>query len=371
MIDGFAGPLRRLVSPPVVLAALSMWVGASTACLAQQAIGRPAPALDVPASSSETLSHLPTFLEEKYPGVRSLVLVRGNCVAFEYYRKDISAETWSPVHSITKSVLSILVGIALDQGYLRLDQKLPEILPEVLEKSIDPRVRDITVRDLLTMTSGFDPAGEYAKIGVPTSERWRWMINRPMTYAPGSHFNYDDTGANLTSVVLKRAIGRNPAQFARQNLFDPMGIKNYNWISDSEGNLIGRSTLSLTARDMAKIGILYLQLGRWGDRQLVSNDYVVDSTTKHNDGGPPVHAAYGYFWWTKKTKTDLDAFFAAGSGSQLIYVVPKLDLVAALAAGPSLPGGSVEFVNDIVLPAATTMPSAPMCIARLGREHPE
>src|SRR4029077_14628697 len=128
------------------------------------------------------------------------VLVWGNCVAFEYYRKDIDAETRSQVHSITKSVLSILVGIALDKGYLRLDQKLPDLLPEVLEKTIDPRVRDITGRDLLTMTSGFDPAGQFNKIGMPTSERWRWMIDRPMLSLPGSHFNSDDTGANLTAV---------------------------------------------------------------------------------------------------------------------------------------------------------------------------
>jgi CubicO group peptidase (beta-lactamase class C family) len=333
-------------------------------------MNRPAPPLDIQTLNSETLSHLPAFLDVKYPTVRSLVLVRGNCIAFEYYKKDVGAETRSPMHSITKSVLSILVGIALDRGYLRLDQKLPELLPEASEKTIDPRVREITVRDLLTMTSGFDPTGEFAKTGVPTVESWRWMINRKMTYAPGSHFNYDDTGADLTSVVLKRAIGQNPEQFARQSLFDPMGIANYSWISDFEGNLIGRNSLSLTARDMAKIGMLYLQHGRWGDQQIVSKEYVADSTAKHNDGGRPTHSAYSYLWWTKRTKTGRNAFFAAGSGSQLIYVVPKLELVAALAAESSVPEGSVEFVNDVVLPAATTLPSAPACIAQLGPGQP-
>jgi CubicO group peptidase (beta-lactamase class C family) len=132
--------------------------------------------------------------------------------------------------------------------------------------------------------------------------------------------------------------------------------------------LIIGNGLSLTARDMAKVGILYLQHGRWGDSQLISSEYVADSTAEHNEGGPPVHAAYGYMWWTKKTKTGLDAFFAAGTGSQLIYVVPKLDLIVALASGPSVPEGSVEFVNNIVLPAAITLSSAPRCIARLGQE---
>jgi CubicO group peptidase (beta-lactamase class C family) len=239
-----------------------------------------------------------------------------------------------------------------------------------LEETIDPLARDITIRDLLTMTSGFDPAAEFNKTGVPTSAMWRWMINRPMTHAPGSHFSYDDTGANLTSVVLKRAIRQNPEQFARQNLFDPMRIANYDWLSDFEGNLIISNGLSLTARDMAKIGVLYLQHGRWGDRQLVSNDYVVDSTTKHNEGGPPTHSAYGYLWWTKKTKTGLDAFFAAGTGSQLIYVVPELELVVALESGPSVPEGSVEFVNNVVLRAATSLPGAPACTVKLGQRQP-
>ena len=366
MIGALAGLFPRLPAP-VALTALAISVGASFDCLAQQAIGRPAPQLDVRSSPAETLSQLPTLLKEKYPSVRSLMLVRGTCVAFEHYRKDIDAETRSPVHSITKSVLSILTGIALDRGYLRLDQKLPELLPEALEQTVDPGARDITVRDLLTMTSGFDATAKSTKSGIPISDTWRWMINRPMIHAPGSQFDYDDTGANLASVVLKRAIGQDPGQFARQNLFDSMRIANYRWISDYEGNLIIGNGLSLTARDMAKIGVLYLQHGRWGDRQLVSNEFVADSTTKHNEGGPPVHAAYGYMWWMKKTKTDLDAFFAAGSGSQLIYIVPKLELVVALAAGPSVPEGSVEFVNEVVLPAATTLPGAPECIARLAQ----
>jgi CubicO group peptidase (beta-lactamase class C family) len=365
MSGGLVGLPRRLLPRLIALAALSVWIGASSNGLAQLGPRERAAAFDAQASSFETPSHLATFLAEKYPNLRALALVRGNCLALEYYRKDIGVDTRSRVHSVAKSVLSILLGIALDQGYLRLDQKLSELLAEVSEETVDPRVRDITVRDLLTMTSGFDPNGS-SKIGLPASEMWRGFINRPMLYSPGSHFSYDDSAADLTSVVLRRAVGRDPEQFAQQNLFDPMGITNYRWISDSEGNLIISDALSLTARDMAKIGILYLQHGRWGGRQLVSAAFVADSTTKHNEGGPPTHASYGYMWWTRRTKTGLDAFFAAGTDSQSIYIVPKLELVVAMAAGPGVPEGSQEFINNIVLPAATTLPSPPACIARLG-----
>jgi CubicO group peptidase (beta-lactamase class C family) len=117
---------------------------------------------------------------------------------------------------------------------------------------------------------------------------------------------------------------------------------------------------------MAKLGLLYLQRGRWGDKQIVSAGYVADSTAKHNDGGAPVRASYGYLWWVRHGDTGPDAFFAAGKGSQIIYVVPKLDLVVAVASLSSVPGGSVRFVNDVLLPAASEASASPSCIARLA-----
>jgi CubicO group peptidase (beta-lactamase class C family) len=115
---------------------------------------------------------------------------------------------------------------------------------------------------------------------------------------------------------------------------------------------------------MVKIGLLYLQRGRWDNKQIVSSEYVADSTAKHNDGGAPVRAAYGYLWWLTQTKTGLDAFFAAGIGSQLIYVVPKLDLVIAMASSSSI--RATRFVNEVVLPTASLASSPPKCIAWLG-----
>jgi CubicO group peptidase (beta-lactamase class C family) len=110
---------------------------------------------------------------------------------------------------------------------------------------------------------------------------------------------------------------------------------------------------------------LYLRRGRWGDKQIVSDGYVADSTAKHNEGGAPVRSAYGYLWWLKQTKTGLDALFAAGTGSQLIYVVPQLDLVIAMASSSDIPGGSFRFVNDVILPALSNAPASPTCVVQL------
>jgi CubicO group peptidase (beta-lactamase class C family) len=365
MIDrvGFQHLLTTLC---IVLAAFPLCIGATSNTLAQERLKHADSTPAAAGANSDAFVNLPALLAARYPTIRSLVLARHGCVELEYYKAGVNAQSLSPVRSVTKSVLAVLVGIAFDRGFLRLNEKLSDLLPEVLNPTIDPHTRDITIRDLLTMTSGFDSAPFGARAGVPPLEMWQWMLNRQMRYTPGAHFSYDNDGVNLLSVVLTRAIRQSSRTFAEQNLFQPLGITNFTWLADGDGYLIGADTLALTARDMVKIGLLYLQRGRWNDQQILSSDYVADSTAMHNDGGAPTGAAYGYLWWLKQTSTGQDAFFAAGTGSQLIYVVPKLDLVLAMASSSSVTGGSVRFVNDVILPAASITPGPPMCIARLG-----
>src|SRR5690348_5734838 len=143
--------LRHLLMICPIVASLS--VGASS--MAQERLPQSAnaqsPAFDVP-------SNLRALFKEEYPSLRALVLLRGDCIAWEYLGASIDGQTRLPTNSITKSALSILVGIAIDRGYLRLDEKLSELLPETLDANVQPLVRDVTIRQLLTMTSGFDPA---------------------------------------------------------------------------------------------------------------------------------------------------------------------------------------------------------------------
>ncbi len=322
------------------------------------------------AEAGEAPPPLAASLPNAYPSVRALVVARGDCVVFEYYRKGVGVGTRSPVYSVTKSVLATLAGIAIDQGYLRLDEKLSEVLPEASEAHVDPLAREVRVRDLLTMTAGFAPKPADTKIGDPASSMWRRLIDLPMRDAPGSRFAYDTYDQNLLSVMLSRAIKQDARRFARRSLFDPLHIENYSWTVDSEGYLIGATSLFLTARDMAKIGVLYLGRGRWGDKQIVSSAFVGASTSRQSEGGPPGDAAYGYFWWIDKTKRGEDAFFAYGQNDQLVYVVPSRSLVVAVSA-ESIPGGGVSLVNDVVLPAAAKLPASAPCLARFtqGRDR--
>ena len=356
MIVGMVGALRRRAR--VVRGALTLSIVLQTAIVAH---------------AGQAPSPLAASLRNAYPGVRALVVARGACIVFEYYRSGVTAGTRSPVHSVTKSVLSTLVGIAIDKGYLRLDEKLSELLPEASDAKVDPLVREISVRDLLTMTAGFAPNADNdadAKTDDATARTWRRLLDRPMRNPPGSRFAYDTSGQNLLSIVLTRAIKQDAKRFAQRNLFGPLHIVNFDWITDADGHLIGATSLFLTARDMAKIGVLYLRQGRWGGQQIVSSAFVRASTTKHSEGGPPSDAAYGYLWWIGKTRTGDDAFFAAGQNGQLVYVVPNRDLVVALAA-ESIPGGSVSLANDLVLPAVANLPKSAPCIARLAPGRPE
>lgn len=184
--------------------------------------------------------------------------------------------------------------------------------------------------------------------------------------APGSRFHYDGKGPNLLSVALSRAARQGGEAFARRYLFDPLRIQNFVWVSDAGGHLIGDTDLFLTARDMAKIGLLYLQRGRWNGAQLISSDYVLNSTRAHNDGGPPIGAAYGYLWWIGRTPSQLPAFFAAGIKSQQILVAPGRGLVVALAAD-AIPEGAKAFIDDVVLPGEAAIPPSAPCLETLER----
>ncbi len=303
------------------------------------------------APQSDALKALRVALTDRYPALKAVLIERGGCPVFEFYKAGVEPDTRLPLHSMTKSVLSALIGLAIDHGDLSLTNTIGEIVPEAAGLGIDPRVRGITVRQLMTMTAGLDAEAKPPS-GMMLADLWRWSLTRPILSEPGRDFRYDNFGANLLSVMLTKRIGQSAAGFAQTKLFDSMDIRNYTWLDDGDGHSVGAYGLWMTARDMAKIGVLYLQRGRWTGKQVVPESFVASSTRKQNDGGPPFYGAYGYFWWIKPTKSGPMAFFAAGSDGQLIYGVPKLDLVIVIASDKSPEGGVVAFANDVILPAA-------------------
>jgi CubicO group peptidase (beta-lactamase class C family) len=265
--------------------------------------------------------------------LRSLVLLRRGRVAFEYHRGGQDRVALQPVESVTKSVLSLLVGMAVAQGRIAsLDQPVLAVLPQLAEANDDPRAKQLTLRHLLTMTAGFQPGDRRF---FDAKERARFAMGRRFEADPGTRFRYDNPAADLLAAVLAQAVGETPAAYAQRELFAPLGIDASDWMRDEQGHHLGFSGLKLRTRDMARIGQLVLQRGRWAGRNLVPEDFAVQASARQNDGGPPVGLPYGYLWWVAPSDVARPPFVASGFGGQFIWVDPALELVIAASSDVS------------------------------------
>jgi CubicO group peptidase (beta-lactamase class C family) len=329
-----------------------------------------------PVVPAEVEKRIQEFLDLDYTGgfdqVRAIVVSVAGRPVFEHYYHS-SAATTGNVFSVTKSVMSMLVGIAIDERKLRgVDQTLAELLP-AYAAAMSPAVKAVTLRQVLTMTAGLPPDPPDLPAFV-TSSDWVGSILAEGTRQPaGQGFAYSSAGSHLLSAILRQATGRSTLDYAREKLFTPLGISTvpaaepvareesrptyesarFAWPTDPQGNHVGFSFLKLTARDMARLGQLWLNQGRWAGRQLVSAGWVTESTTAHVD----THSTpeqYSYQWWV--TSADGHRAYAAiGYGGQLIEVVPDLDLVAVVAStdAPGAAGAQVylDLVSSYVAPA--------------------
>ena len=261
------------------------------------------------------------------PALASVLVSRHGRLVFERYYRGATGNEDQNVFSVTKSVVSALVGIALGEGKLSsLDQKLVDFFPGDLAPATDPRVRTITLRDLLTMTSG------YREPLIAASDDWvRTLLNRPLSSDPGTAFSYDDGSAHLAGAALAQATGETLQAYAQRELFGPIGIHPAHWSTDGQGHSLGSTGLFLRPRDLQKLGRLYLQDGRWGGRQLVPARWVRASTS--TKVRVPNGYAYGYFWWVNPGPHG--GFLALGYAGQTIAVFPKLDLVVTTTGGGS------------------------------------
>ncbi|MDA7416897.1 serine hydrolase [Xenophilus arseniciresistens] len=256
-------------------------------------------------------------LETGLDDVQSLFVASGGRVLFEYHR-DGQPDALRDVQSVAKSALSTLVGIALTRGHLAsVDQAVLDLMPEWETANMDPRARQITVRHLLTMTAGFDTRVAPTPSADPLSKR---LWARPLAHTPGSSFAYDNGAVPILAAVLERAVDMPLPQYAREHLVAPLGMHE---------PVYGPTSARMRTQDMAKLGQLHLQEGRWNGAQLVAADYIGSATTPRNAGGPPVGLSYGYMWWSAPSQASRPTFLASGFGGQFIWVNPATELVVA------------------------------------------
>jgi CubicO group peptidase (beta-lactamase class C family) len=234
--------------------------------------------------------------------------------------------------------------------------------------NMDERKASISLKDLLTMRSGTD----YHEKG-PDAPHWRlnrlargwdkFYLDRPMIHAPGTEFLYDSGGTILISSMLKNRTGMHADEYAGRFLFKPLEIEKTFWFKNEEGHPHTGGGLCLTARDMAKLGLLYLQNGRWGDEQIVPEEWVLESLRLHVEfsaQGPkgPGAIGYGYLWWIlfpdPQGNGRQNIYAAMGHKAQYIFIIPEHDMVV-IVNGDTQTGADqnrpIEFLYSHILPA--------------------
>ena len=329
--------------------------------------------------SSERFTQLNEYAQSTET-LHSILIVRSGFIIFENYYHGWSQDKYRNVNSITKSVTSSLIGIAFREDYLHdVDQTLLSFFPEYMPSDLDPRKRAITLRHLLSMSSGFQIPPQGVETFLEDTSSPERMLDRPLLHNPGEVYGYDDVSCHFLSLILNKVTQMPLATYAQTRLFAPLGIWHdeqgmlypwkhgtyvadaphpfalWNeqddalWSVDIRGYHVGCMGLQLTTREMAKFGYLYLNRGWWDGQSIIPEDYVQASWTQHSV--TPRGEGYGYLWFLPQWRGHATSC-ALGYGGQIIAVVPELDLVVAITSSPE-PGPIQHriIMNDFVLPS--------------------
>ncbi len=275
--------------------------------------------------------------------VHSSLLVKGGKLVLEEYFGEQYANTQHDLRSATKSIISLLLGIALDKGIIEaLDDPMSKYLGELKpKKNLDKRKELITIRHLLTMSTGFD-CNDWDKKSIGQEDKvyrkkdWlQYTLDLPMLSEPGKTASYCSMGVVLLAEVIQRASGLSIEAFAQQHLFQPMNITNLSWGHTTKGKTVipAAKRLYMTSRDLAKVGLLVLNKGRWGSEQLISEEWISASTAKQQS---LANLDYGFLWWRIPFKVQSEALrvpTATGNGGQYIFILKEFNAVAVFTGG--------------------------------------
>jgi CubicO group peptidase (beta-lactamase class C family) len=261
--------------------------------------------------------------------IRSFLLVRDGVVIDEYYKEGYDENEVFGFASCTKSVSGALIGLAIAEGAIEsVDTTLPVFFPELAGTDKE----NITVEHMLGHVSGIHwrewAGGDYFR-QLTRSDNWvEFVFSQPMEHEPGTVFNYTTGGSHILGAIIKEATGEDAYEFAVERLFKPLGMRSVTWRHDPQGITDGGNGIAMTARDAAKFGQLYLNGGKWGEKQVIPAEWVEESTS-YQFAGKPGTGEYGYSWWLR-TYGGLPAYYAMGHGGQYIIVMPGLELVCVM-----------------------------------------
>lgn len=301
---------------------------------------------------STNLSDMLKYIQSSGNEIHSIVLIRNGYEVMDANFFPYKSNLKHVVNSCTKSITSTLLGIALEEGRIKsVDTKVLDYFPDRSFKKIDDKKKSLTIKHLLTMTTGFDWSenGSY-----DSNDSWVQMLNsqnpvqfildRPMEETPGTSFSYNTGASHLISAIIQNATGQKTADYAKQKLFEPIGIKDVYWKEDPQGINIGGAGIFMSPQDMARFGYLFLHKGVWNDKQVVPESWIKQAVSKKVDtpNGLAGRYGYGYQWWMN----DFGGYSARGFGGQYIFVLPKYNIVAVFTG--SLQGSSFFLPENLV-----------------------
>jgi len=295
-------------------------------------------------------------IQEKQLAIDSLMIVRNGYVVVDAYFSPYDGSFPHDVASVTKSVMTTLIGIAVDRGMIQLDQKVVSFFPDRSIANLDERKKSLTVKDLISMRNGMESGcldGDEATLDAMrlTPDWVQAALDRKMVYEPGTHFCYDSPGMHLLSAILQETTGMTALEYAQQNLFKPLGIWDVVWLADPQGYTHGWGDLHLKPGDAAKLGYVWLYGGSWDGQQIVSSSWVSESIRAHsrmvgNEYG------YGYGWWV----TPFD-FYAMGREGQYIRVIPSRNAIVVITAGEDVINQVMPFLLKVLLSSHQELPA--------------
>ncbi len=318
---------------------------------------------------SSMLADMLQYIHDNSIEVHGVLIVRHGKLVLDSYFWPFSAEMKHTLHSCTKSITSALIGIAIDKGYIQSVNQPIKVFFPILAAGKENLKKSITIEDLLMMASGLDCkdsyiygwAGLYAMFG--SSDWAQYVLDLPMVASPGSKFEYCNGLSHLLSVILQKATKMKALDFASKYLFEPIGIRDVSWPSSPQGVNIGYGEMQLKPHDMARIGWLYLNKGRWGDREIVPAAWVEVSTRRHIDA--TLFDYYGYQWWVDSA----GYYMAVGYKGQRIFVIPKKDMVVVFTS--NLTGSEAllpkKLLDAYIIPAAMSEKALPQNTAENNR----
>ncbi|SEG71910.1 serine hydrolase [Paenibacillus sp. UNC499MF] len=314
----------------------------------------------------EKLAELEPVVRSGYGNINGMVIVRKGFLAYENYYNGHGPDDTHHVASVTKSILSALIGIAIDAGFIKhADQKVLDFYPDYIPDAADGHIRDITLRHLLTMTAPYPFEDWHEPLDKMCMQPdWvKYTLDMLGQKGEIGAFKYSTAGAHLLSGIITRSTGRSAREFANERLFSAIGMQKIpdygmksfgfedlfgtgvrGWVNDPDGNSTGGWGLTLTPRDMARFGLLYLNRGFWDHTRIISETWIDESTAMNENH-------YGYLWWLRD-EGGVYAYMALGDGGNVLCCIPGKELIVAIVSEFIVqPRDRWTLIKDHILPA--------------------